>query len=291
MPEIERVAVIGCGTMGSGVAEVLARAGLEVHVLVSSAPSERAGRGRLGKSLDRAVRKNKLTESDRAAIVDRIRFTTELGALEDRQLVVEAIGEDDAAKTALLRDLSKVLRDPDAIVATTTSAIPIVRLARVTDRPGQVVGMHFFNPAPVLPLVELIGSVLTTDETMARADHFVTDVLGKQVIESPDRAGFVVNALLFPYLLSAIRMVGDGTATPEVIDRAMVKGCAHPMGPLALADLIGLDTTVAIADAMYEEFKQPLYAPPPLLSRMVEGGLLGKKSGRGFYDYSENGSR
>lgn len=284
-PEIHRTAVIGCGTMGSGIAEVLAKAGLDVLVLVSSQPSELAGRTRLEVSLDRAVRKKKLTEPDRLAILDRIEFTTDFAALADRQFVIEAIGEDDAAKTALFTDLTKVLRDPDAILASTTSAIPIVRLARVTDRPGNVVGLHFFNPAPVLPLVEVIASVLTEDPTVARVEHFATRVLGKQVVNSPDRSGFVVNALLFPYLLSAIRMVSDGTATPETVDRAMVQGCAHPMGPLALADMIGLDTTVAIANAMYEEFKEPLYAAPPLLSRMVEGGLLGRKSGRGFYEY------
>jgi 3-hydroxybutyryl-CoA dehydrogenase len=284
-PKIERVAVIGCGVMGSGVTEVFAQAGVDTTVLVSSPGSERRGRARLDRSLERGVQKQKFTDEERSAALARIRFTTDLAELGDRQLIVEAINEDDVAKVALFAKLSKVVRTPDAIVASTTSAIPIARLARVTERPGQVVGMHFFNPAPVLPLVEVVPSVLTSAATTERVDRFVTGVLGKQVVHSPDRAGFIVNALLFPYLLSAIRMVDDGTASAEVIDKAMVQGCAHPMGPLALLDMIGLDTTAAIANAMYEEFKQPLYAAPPLLSRMVEAGLLGKKSGRGFYDY------
>ncbi|MFE1350014.1 3-hydroxyacyl-CoA dehydrogenase family protein, partial [Streptomyces sp. NPDC058757] len=173
----------------------------------------------------------------------------------------------------------------DAIIATNTSSLSVARLARATRRPDRVVGIHFFNPVTVLPLVEVVGSVLTSPETRDRAVDFVGGVLGKTVISAPDRAGFLVNALLFPYLTSAIRMVDSGLATPEVIDRGMEAGCAHPMGPLRLADLIGLDTTASIARAMYEETKQPLYAPPPLLLRMVECGLLGKKSGQGFYTY------
>ena len=284
-PDIQRVGVIGCGVMGAGVVEVCARAGLDVRVRVSSTPSEVAGRNRLLGSLDRAVRKGKLTGADRDAALARVSFTTELADMADRQLVVEAIKEDEFAKVALFGDLDEIVEDADAILASNTSAIPIVRLGRATRRPGSVIGLHFFNPAPVLPLVELVGSVLTDDKTALRAESFAVGTLGKQVVHSPDRAGFVVNALLFPYLVSAIRMVGSGTATAEMIDRAMVHGCSHPMGPLALADLIGLDTTVSIANSLYEEFKEPLYAPPPLLLRMVEGGLLGKKSGRGFYDY------
>ncbi|HEX4222558.1 MAG TPA: 3-hydroxybutyryl-CoA dehydrogenase [Pseudonocardiaceae bacterium] len=284
-PEIERVAVVGCGLMGSGIAEVFSRAGLDTVVLVSSTASRLRGQARLETSLNRGVSKGKLTEAECDATLDRLRFTTEYCDLADRQLIVEAISEDDVAKVTVFGELTKVARDPDVILASTTSAIPIVRLARVTDRPAQVIGMHFFNPAPVLPLVEIVTSVLTGERVNQRITRFAETVLDKQVVHSPDRAGFIVNALLLPYLLSAIRMVADGTATADTIDKAMKAGCAHPMGPLALADMIGLDVTAAIAHAMYEEFKEPLYAAPPLLSRMVEGGLLGKKSGRGFYTY------
>ncbi len=199
--------------------------------------------------------------------------------------MIEAVKENESLKRELFATLDKIVESPDAVLASNTSSIPIVRLARATERPEQVVGMHFFNPAPVLPLVEIVSSVLTAPRVAARATDFVTDVLGKQPISSPDRSGFIVNALLFPYLLSAVRMVDSGLADAEVIDRSMVLGCSHPLGPLRLADLIGLDTTVSIAQAMYEEFKEPLYAPPALLLRMVEGGLLGRKSGRGFYEY------
>jgi 3-hydroxybutyryl-CoA dehydrogenase len=176
--------------------------------------------------------------------------------------------------------------DPDAVLASNTSSIPIMKLAMATDRPEHVIGIHFFNPVPILPLVELVPSLLTSKAVVEQATDFASGSLGKHVIESPDRAGFVVNALLIPYLLSAIRMLESGFATAEHIDNGMVQGCAHPMGPLALADLIGLDTVMAVAMSMYEEFKEPLYAPPPMLSRMVDAGLLGRKSGRGFHQYT-----
>ncbi|MBT2389302.1 3-hydroxybutyryl-CoA dehydrogenase [Streptomyces sp. ISL-1] len=283
---IRRVGVVGSGIMGTGIAELCAKADLDVTVAVSSDASLVRGPQQLTRSLDRGLSKGKITEEERDAALDRVVFTQDLGELADRQLVIEAVKEHEPLKLELFTTLDKIVEDPEAILASNTSSIPIVRLASATSRPGRVVGIHFFNPVPALPLVELIDSVLTDRHISLRAAAFVADVLGKKPIGSPDRAGFVVNALLFPYLLSAIRMVDSGLATPEVIDQGMVLGCSHPMGPLRLADLIGLDTTVSIAEAMYEEFKEPLYAPPPLLLRMVEGGLLGKKSGRGFYAYA-----
>ncbi|OIJ88618.1 3-hydroxybutyryl-CoA dehydrogenase [Streptomyces sp. MUSC 14] len=283
---IDRVGVAGSGIMGTGIAELCAKAGLNVTVAVFSESSLMTAPQRLAASLDRGVAKGKLTEQQRDAALDRVSYTRDLAELADRQLVIEAVKEDEQLKLDLFATLDKIVEDPDAILATNTSSIPVVRLSAATRRPGQVLGMHFFNPVPALPLVELVPSVLTEEAVSERALVFVRDVLGKKPIASPDRAGFLVNALLFPYLLSAVRMVESGLATAEVVDQGMVQGCSHPMGPLRLADLIGLDTTVSIARAMYEEFKEPLYAPPPLLLRMVEGGLLGKKSGRGFYTYA-----
>jgi 3-hydroxybutyryl-CoA dehydrogenase len=206
-------------------------------------------------------------------------------ALADRELVIEAVVEDEAAKVGVFEMVDKIVLSGDAVLASNTSSIPIMKLAMATQRPESVVGLHFFNPVPVLKLVELVPSLLTSEATIDRSERFAIDVMGKQVIRSQDRAGFVVNALLIPYLLSAIRMLESGFATAEDIDAGMVEGCAHPMGPLHLTDLIGLDTTMAVAESLYEEFKEPLYAPPPLLSRMVDAGLLGRKTGRGFYDY------
>jgi len=283
---IERVGVVGCGLMGSGIAEVCARAGLDVIVTEVSQDALAAGTARIEKSLARAVRSGKLTEDERAAAFDRIRFTADLGDFADRQLLVEAVAEQEQIKTEVFTGLDKVVADPAAIFASNTSSIPIMKLGMATSRPQQVIGIHFFNPVPVLKLVELVPSLLTGDETRARAQEFAEQRLGKEVILSQDRAGFVVNALLVPYLLSAIRMLESGFASAEDIDTGMVQGCAHPMGPLALTDLIGLDTTKAIAESMYAEFKEPLYSPPPLLLRMVDAGLLGKKSSRGFYQSS-----
>jgi len=282
---IERVGVVGCGLMGSGIAEVCARAGLDVVVTEVNQDALTAGRARVEKSLARAVRSGKLDEAGRDAALGRMRFSDDLGDFADRQLVVEAVAENEQIKTDVFTTLDKVVTDPEAIFASNTSSIPIMKLGMATSRPQQVIGIHFFNPVPVLKLVELVPSLLTGETTKERADRFVEDQLGKEVILSQDRAGFVVNALLVPYLLSAIRMLESGFASPEDIDTGMVQGCAHPMGPLRLTDLIGLDTTKAIAESMYAEFKEPLYSPPPLLLRMVDAGLLGKKSSRGFYDY------
>jgi len=282
---IERVGVVGGGLMGSGIAEVCARAGLDVIVREVDDDAVAAARGRIDNSLSRAVRSGKLTEEAREDATAHIRLTTDLGDLADRQLVVEAVVEAEDEKLAVFSALDKVVRESDAILASNTSSIPIMKLAMATSRPASVLGLHFFNPVPVLHLVELIPSLLTGDDTAERARAFASDTLGKIVIRSQDRAGFIVNALLIPYILSAIRMLESGFASAEDIDAGMVEGCAHPMGPLALGDLIGLDTTMAVAESLYEEFKEPLYAPPPLLSRMVEAGLLGRKTGRGFYEY------
>ena len=280
---MDRVGVVGCGLMGAGIAEVAARAGLDVVVVESDQRAADAGRGRLEKSLQRAESKGKIESA--SAVMDRVRVVTDIGELADRQLVVEAIVEDEDAKTELFRTLDKVVEDPDAILASNTSSIPIMKLGVVTSRPQQVIGIHFFNPVPVLQLVELVPSLITSPETLERSRTLVEQSLGKKAIDCQDRAGFVVNALLIPFVLSAIRMLESGFATAEDIDRGLVLGAAHPQGPLALADLIGLDTTKAVAESLYEEFKEQLYAPPPLLARMVDAGLLGRKTGRGFYTY------
>jgi len=283
---VERVGVIGAGLMGSGIAEVSARAGLDVVVVEMSADTAEAGHGRIVKSLNRAAASGKISETERDRALSRLRVTTDLDDLSDRQLVVEAIIEDERAKTDLFGRLDEIIASKSAVLASNTSSIPIMKLAMATERPERVIGIHFFNPVPVLHLVELVISLHTSPETEKVAVSFAADQLKKRVIRSKDRAGFVVNALLIPYVLSAIRMFESGFASKEDIDEGMVTGCAHPMGPLALADLIGLDTTMAVAESLYDEFKEQLYAPPPLLARMVEAGLLGRKTGRGFYEYS-----
>ncbi len=284
--EIQRVGVVGAGLMGAGIAEVSALAGLDVVVSEVNDAAAEAGKSRIGKSLNRAVQAGKITEEDRDAAEGRLRFTTSIEDLEDRQLVIEAIAENEELKSKIFADLDKIVGDPEAILASNTSSIPIAKLAVTTKRPDKVIGIHFFNPVPVQKLVELVPSLVTSDSTVERAGAFAAGQLGKETIRAQDRSGFVVNALLVPYLLSAIRMVEGGYASAEDVDKGMRLGCAHPMGPLALSDLIGLDTVKAVADSMYEEFKEPLYAAPPLLLRMLDAGLLGKKSGRGFYDYS-----
>jgi 3-hydroxybutyryl-CoA dehydrogenase len=282
---IARLGVVGGGLMGSGITEVGARAGLSVvTVEVDDDAAERAAE-RVESSLRKAEQRGKLSADDVAATLERITFTAELDALADRDLVVEAASEDEQTKLDLFRTLGAILESPDAVLASNTSSIPIVKLGAVSGRADRVMGVHFFNPAPVMKLVELIPSLTTSPETMERMQAFVSETLGKQPIEATDRAGFVVNSLLVPYLLSAIRMYEAGYASAADIDSGMVLGCGHPMGPLALADLIGLDTVRAIGVSMYEEFKEPLYSPPPILDRMVEAGLLGKKSGHGFYPY------
>ncbi|MEU6251091.1 3-hydroxybutyryl-CoA dehydrogenase [Streptomyces sp. NPDC047043] len=284
MDSVTRLGVVGCGLMGSGIAEVAARNGLDVRVAEATPDAAEAGRRRVTTSLDRGVKRGKLTEAQRDQTLARLSFTHDLSDLSDRQFVVEAVAENREIKTDVLRSLDKAVEDPAAILATNTSSIPVVDLAVATERPGQVIGMHFFNPVPVQKLVELVPALTTSQDTVQRTRDLATQ-LGKQPIQAPDRSGFVVNALLVPYLLSAVRMVESGGARPQDIDQGMELGCAHPMGPLRLLDLIGLDTAQAVAESMYEEFKEPLYAPPALLRRMVAAGHLGRKNGRGFYAY------
>jgi len=285
MAGMERIGVIGGGLMGSGIAEVTARAGIDVVVVEVTDEAAKAAEDRIRASLERALSRGKIEEAELTTTLARVSVTTELAALADRDLVVEAASEREDVKLDLFRKVGALLEKDDAILASNTSSIPIVKLGAVSGRADRVMGVHFFNPAPVMQLVELIPSLTTSAETLARMQSFVSEQLGKQPIEATDRAGFVVNSLLVPYLLSAIRMYEAGYASAADIDKGMVLGCGHPMGPLALADLIGLDTIRAIGISMYEEFKEPLYSPPPLLDRMVDAGLLGKKSGHGFYPY------
>ena len=282
---IERVGVIGAGQMGGGIAEVSARAGVGVLVYEPTEELTTAGKARITKSLERGVSTGKITERERDQALANLKFTTELKDLTDRELVIEAVIEDETVKRKIFAELDEIITDPDAVLASNTSSIPIMKIAAATKNPGRVLGLHFFNPVPVLPLVELVNTLVTSDAAIARTEKFASDVLGKQVVRCSDRSGFVVNALLVPYLLSAIRMVEAGVATVDDVDKAIVAGLSHPMGPLRLSDLIGLDTMKLIADSMFEELKDPHYAPPPLLLRMVEAGQLGKKSGRGFYKY------
>ena len=283
--EITRVGVIGAGQMGGGIAEVCARAGVDVTVFETTEALVTAGRNRISKSLERGVSAGKITERERDGALERLRFTTTLADLADRQLVIEAVIEDDTVKASIFRQLDEIITDPDAVLASNTSSIPIMKIAAATKNPSRVLGLHFFNPVPVLPLVELVTTLETSEAAASRTEHFASSVLGKQVVRCTDRSGFVVNFLLVPYLLSAIRMVEGGVASIEDIDKAVVAGLSHPMGPLRLSDLIGLDTLKLIADKMFDEFKETHYAPPPLLWRMVEAGRLGKKSGQGFYSY------
>ncbi|MFJ8251867.1 3-hydroxybutyryl-CoA dehydrogenase [Streptomyces sp. NPDC094466] len=283
--DIRRVGIVGGGRMGAGIAEVCARAGLDTLLCEATGPAATAARERIAVSLERAVQRGKLDRSSAEAALERIATTAELTNLADRQLVIEAVSEDADVKARVFAALDKIVEDPSAVLATNTSSLPVMRLGMTTGRADRVVGLHFFNPVPVLPLVEVVTTLHTAAEVTRDVTDFATRTLGKTVIQSRDRAGFVVNALLVPYLLSAIRMTESGFATATDVDRGMELGCAHPMGPLKLADLIGLDTVASIAESLYEEFKEPLYAPPPLLMRMVEAGLLGRKAGRGFHRY------
>lgn len=282
---IERVGVVGAGQMGGGIVEVCAKAGADVVVFEPSEELVQAGRKRITGSLERAAGKGKLSESDRDAALARLAFTTSLADMADRQLVIEAVVENETVKGKIFAELDQIVTDPDAVLASNTSSIPIMKIAAATENPSRVLGLHFFNPVPVLPLVELVKTLVTSDDALERTAAFASETLGKKVVRCSDRSGFVVNALLVPYLLSAIRMVEAGVATVEDVDTAVVAGLSHPMGPLRLSDLVGLDTMKLIADSMYDEYKDPHYAPPSLLLRMVEAGQLGKKSGQGFYTY------
>jgi len=278
-----RVGVVGGGLMGSGIAEVCARAGFDVTVAEVDAEQAERARAAIERSLERAVRAGKLEAGERDETLGRLAITSELDDLEGADMAIEAIVESEDAKRELFRRLDAML--PDAsFLASNTSSVPIMKLAAETSRPDRVLGLHFFNPVPVMQLVEIVRSIMTSDDTVAAAKE-LTDRLGKKTIDSQDRAGFVVNALLIPFLLSAIRMYESGFASREDIDEGMVRGCAHPMGPLRLSDLIGLDTLLAVAESLYEEFRDPASVPPAVLNRMVEARLLGRKTGQGFYTY------
>ena len=281
--EVRSVGVVGCGLMGSGIAEVAARAGQRVVFLEPSDELVEAGRQRIETSTLRGVERQRLSDAERSGVLDRISGTTDVNDLADVDLVIEAATEDHDTKVALFRQLDEITR-PEVVLASNTSSIPIADLAAATKRPELVLGMHFFNPVPVMGLIELVRAITTSDETIEFGRAYGV-LLGKTTVESRDRAGFIVNMLLIPYLNSAVRMLEEGFATREDIDTAIHLGLNHPMGPLRLIDLIGLDTHLFVANVLFEEFKEPTFAPPPLLKRMVTAGRLGRKAGRGFYDY------
>ena len=284
MSELGDVGVVGAGFMGSGIAEASARAGARVLLYEPEQPALDRARSRIATSVDRAVSRGKLDAAGGAALLDRIAFTTDLEGLVGSELVVEAVYEDPEVKGPIFRRLD-ALFDGDVVLASNTSSIPIAQLASWTERPQRVVGLHFFSPVPVMGLVEVVVALDSSDGTVARAEDFVR-AIGKTPIRTKDRSGFIVNMLLVPYLMAAVRMYEDGFATREDIDQGMRLGAGHPMGPLTLCDFIGLDVLYAVCDSLYEEFKRPEYAPPPLLKRMVVSGHHGRKTGRGFYDYN-----
>ncbi|MCL1588626.1 MAG: 3-hydroxybutyryl-CoA dehydrogenase [Actinomycetia bacterium] len=283
---ISRIGIVGGGQMGGGIAEVCAKAGVDVIVVEVTEELANNSRAGIARSLDKAVDRGKLDGDGREAALALLTFTTDLGAFVDRELVIEAVVEDLEVKRDLFARIDSIVTDPDAILVSNTSSIPITQIALSTTRPQSVVGMHFFNPAQIMPLVEVISTVITDEAQADRAAEFAADTLGKTVVRAKDRAGFIVNKLLCPYIFEAIRMYEEGFATREDIDAAMVNGAGYPMGPLTLSDLIGNDTMLAVADAFMTEYEDPRYAAPTLLKRMVEAGLLGRKSGKGFYDYS-----
>jgi 3-hydroxybutyryl-CoA dehydrogenase len=280
---VRRAGVVGCGLMGSGIAEVLAGAGIVVAFVEATDELVAGGYERIRASVDRAVERDKLAPEDRRGLLDRVHGSTDLASLHDVDLVIEAAPEDEEAKREVFRRLGQLTRS-EVVLATNTSSIPIVGLAGASGRPDRVIGMHFFNPPPVMKLLELIPALTTSEETIAFARGFGARV-GKTVVQSTDRAGFIVNRLLIPYLNAAARALDEGVASREDLDTAIRLGLAHPMGPLSLMDLIGIDTVVAISDVLHAEFAEPQYAPAPLLRRMVAAGRLGRKAGGGFYDY------
>jgi 3-hydroxybutyryl-CoA dehydrogenase len=280
---VERVGIVGSGIMGSGVAEVAAKAG---HTVILRSRTQAGADGMvagLEKSLAKQVERGKLDDAEREAVLGRVRGVTDLGELEKCDLVLESIVEDLATKKHLFNELDRICADT-TILATNTSTLPVIEMAMETGRPDRVCGVHFFNPAPAMPLVEIVRALTTSEETLTAARDFATKC-GKTVVDVKDQAGFIVNALLFPYLNNAVKMLDAGVATRDGIDAAMKGGCNFPMGPLELLDLVGLDTSLSILEALYEEFKDPNYAPAPLLKRMVSAERLGRKTGEGFYDY------
>lgn len=281
---VAKLGVVGGGQMGAGIAEVAAKSGTDVLVMEVNAELAERSLDRITRSLDKAVDRGKLEASQRDGALAKISYTTDLAEFSDRDLAIEAVTENEQLKLDIFRSLDEAM-GKDAILASNTSSIPITRLGAVTERPESVIGMHFFNPVPVMGLMELVTTVRTNSAIADRAEAYARDVLGKTVIRAKDRGGFVVNMLLVPYLLGGIRMYEAGVASREDIDAGMRLGANHPMGPLELSDFIGLDTMKLVADVLFDEFKEPLYASPPLLTRMVEAGLLGRKTGQGFYDY------
>ncbi|MGZ4675188.1 MAG: 3-hydroxyacyl-CoA dehydrogenase family protein [Acidimicrobiia bacterium] len=279
----KRVGIIGSGIMGSGIAEVAAKAGTEVVLRSRSQTTADAMVAGLEKSLAKQVERGKLEDGERSAVLGRVSAVTDLDALADCDLVIESIVEDLPTKKHLFSELDRIVAD-GSILATNTSTLPVVEMAMETGRPELVCGIHFFNPAPMMPLVEVVRAITTSDETVATARAFA-EACGKNPVEVKDQAGFIVNALLFPYLNNAVKLYDAGVATKEDIDAAMQGGCNFPMGPLALLDLVGLDTSLSILEALYAEFKDPNYAPAPLLRRMVSAERYGRKSKLGFYEY------
>ncbi len=284
MSKLETVGVLGCGLMGSGIAQVAAAAGCRTVVREVSDQLNEKGKARIVKSLDKFVEKGKLEQNERDATLERLTFTTEVGDLAGCDIVIEAVTEDLEIKNALWKDLDG-LCGAGTIFASNTSSLTIAAMAAATKRPDRFVGLHFFNPVPLMKLVEVVRTVTTAPGTFDRTMLFATS-LGKDPIAAKDTSGFIVNLLLVPYLLDAIRALEHGVGTIQDIDKGMVLGTGHPMGPFALLDFVGLDTTYKIAEIMFAEYREPRYAPPPLLKRMVLVGMYGRKSGKGFYDYS-----
>jgi 3-hydroxybutyryl-CoA dehydrogenase len=282
--DLNTVGVVGCGLMGSGIAEVCARAGYHVVVREISEALLQGGLDRIEKSLGKAVTRGKISQEQADQTLARIRGTLALDDLADCDLVIEAAVENMNLKREIFAELDQIL-PPHAILASNTSSLCITEMASATGRGDKILGIHFFNPVPVMPLIEFVRTILTSDQTMAIAHEFGAS-LGKTMVTAKDTPGFIVNRLLIPYLLQAVQVYEDGLSTREDIDTAIKLGLAHPMGPLTLLDFVGLDTTLFIADAMYDEYKDPRYAAPPLLRRMVLAGHLGRKSGKGFYDYT-----
>ncbi len=276
--------MIGGGTMGAGIAEVCAKAGSNVLVLETKQEFADAAQARIANSIGKGVARGKISQEEADAAISRVRVTLDIEEFADRDLVIEAAPEIEALKFEIFGKLDKIVK-PSGILATNTSSIPVIKIANATQRPSQVVGVHFFNPVPVMPLVEIVVSLVTSEETVAAVTEFARDTLGKKAVRAGDRAGFIVNALLIPYLCDAIRMLESGYASAEDIDEAMKGGCGYPMGPLTLLDTVGLDVALAAAESLYAEFAQPNYAPPALLRRKVDAGHLGRKTGQGFYSY------
>jgi 3-hydroxybutyryl-CoA dehydrogenase len=281
--DVRHVGVVGCGLMGSGIAEVVARAGADVIYVEATDELVARGRDSIERSVGKAVDRGKLPATDAQSLLGRVSGATDLAALGGSDLVIEAATEDLEAKVAIFRTLGDITR-PEVVLASNTSSIPIVELAIASGRPDRVIGMHFFNPPPIMALLELTPALTTSDETVAFIRSYGTDVLGKTCVLAKDHAGFIVNRLLTPYLFDAIRLLDEGFASAEDIDVAIHLGLGHPMGPLALLDLIGLDTMLSVGEVLFAEFRDERYAPPPLLRRMVAAGRLGRKSGGGFYD-------